>query len=203
MSHAEMSCSLTPGESLIKLKHKWTIQQFSYRNGVLKSSTFWATEHEDDKWHIRIFPLHCTTEGVSIFLSRETERKHKLTVKHKLILLNSEGKVLEEDEDNDIFTRDFWDDCCVRFVSRTKLLPELVADDTLIILCEISYLVTNRIITEANKYYEPPSEFEIPKCKQLKNLEVLLETGDFSDVVLDIETVQLSFCGNVPARKSD
>lgn len=200
MADPEMSWSHTSGGKLIKLKHEWTIENFSYLKGVeLNSSTFSASEHKDEKWCLDVYPMgesEADKGYVSIFLSRKSKRDHELITKVKFMFLNSQNKVILKRSDptpegTDTFSAQNRSWGFGKAIARTDLLNKIAADDKLIVLCEVSYPATESTTKVKRFNDQPASKFEIPKCAFRENLKVLLEAENLSDVILEVGDFQL------------
>ncbi|KAH9364050.1 hypothetical protein HPB48_016388 [Haemaphysalis longicornis] len=176
---------------VIKVSYTWTIHSFSMRceetGKKIRSSTFSTAGPGNNKWRLELYPNGSSKETkdyVSLYLQLACSDNEDVSAQFKFAVLGKAGQKTNISETTHLFVPDSawgWKN----FIARDSLLKgndSLMSQDKLTILCEVLAFVDSVNIS-------PPSTVtavNVPECRLSQDLDHLLASRRFSDVVLTV-----------------
>jgi len=133
---------------IIKVRHTWTISNFSFLAEALNSSKFSAEGYDRIKWYLRLYHQGASKESedyVSLFLHLDSEGEIDVRAKLSFSILNAKQEKIRAIQSKKLlkFDRKINGYGHQKFVQRDQLLKclEKSSIDDLTVCCEVSFAV--------------------------------------------------------------
>lgn len=192
---------------VIKVSYTWTIHSFSMRceetGKKIRSSTFSTAGPGNNKWRLDLYPNGFSEDSrnyVSLYLRLACSDKKDVSAQFKFAVLGEAGQKTNIFETTHLFVPDeSWG--WKKFIVRDRLLKgndSLLPHDNLTIFCEVLSFVDSVNISSPHKV----TAVNVPECRLSQDLDQLLASRRFSDVILTVEGKHIYAHKNILSARS-
>ncbi|UYV69898.1 SPOPL [Cordylochernes scorpioides] len=188
----------------IKTSFLWTIDNFSlHQEDVgerIESSTFSTPDKDKLEWKLRLYPNGERDKGfLSLYITLESDCSD-IDIEFKFSILSSTRKKFNSMEIVSTFgNNSSWG--YTKFFPKSSLFEKkatFLPNDQLTIFCEITVLSYPEDIVDLNN--DPP--FKVPECSWSQDMNLLLESHNFSDVTIHVGDRMFQAHKNILAARS-
>ncbi|KAJ8678607.1 hypothetical protein QAD02_014394 [Eretmocerus hayati] len=179
----------------LQANFKWNVKNISQiceEHGVgekIESPIFTVGSNDELKWRFQIYPRGCNElhkNYISVFLSLVASKETKINASFKFDILNKRRSMIKNDEMTEYFSAG--ERHGIKKLMKTESTYKNLSYDRLTLSCDVKVPLTSKLVAH--------------KMKVVDDLQALLESGQHSDVVLQVENKSLKMHKYILAARS-